>query len=58
MIKTLFIFVVFAAVFAGVIYLFREMTGKERWEVIKLVGYAMVCSLASILFLATLVVVF
>jgi hypothetical protein len=58
MIKTLVIFAILAAAFAFIIYLFREMTGKERWEVINLVGYAMVCSLASLLFLAAIVVAF
>ena len=58
MIKSLFMFAAFALLFAVAIYLFREMTGKERWEIIKIVGYAALCALISLAFLATVVVVF
>lgn len=58
MIKTLLVFVCISLVFAFAIYMYREMTGKERWEVIKIVGYASICSLFSLVFLAALVVAF
>lgn len=58
MFKTAIAFIGFALAFAIVIQLYRDMTGKERWEAVKTIGYAVGCSLASVLFLTALVVFF
>jgi hypothetical protein len=58
MIKSLIVFASLSAAFAFIIYLFREMTGKQRWEIIKVVGYSAICAFASLLFLAAIVVAF
>jgi hypothetical protein len=36
----------------------RQMTGKQQWQLTKLVGYATMCSLAAVVLLGIMVVLF
>jgi len=58
MFKTIIAFVGFAITFAIIIQVYRDMSGKERWDAAKTLGYSVVCALASIVFLTALVVFF
>lgn len=58
MFKTLIAFVGFAIGFAILIQLYRDMTGKEKWDAVKTIGYSLMCASASIVFLTALVVFF
>jgi hypothetical protein len=58
MFKTIIAFVGFAITFAIIIQVYRDMSGKERWDAAKTLGYSAVCALASIVFLTALVVFF
>ena len=37
---------------------FRQLSGKEQWQLTKLLAYATMCSLVAVVLLAGLVVVF
>ena len=58
MFKSIIAFVGFAIAFAIVIQVYREMSGKERWDAAKTLGYSALCALASLVFLTALVVFF
>lgn len=58
MIKTLIAFIGFAIGFALIIYGFRRLTGKEKWNTIKIVGYSLMCASVSIVFLFGIVLLF
>lgn len=51
------IIAVFAVFFFG-IDIFRKMSGKEKIDLTKLVGYSISCSLLTILAVATIVLLF
>jgi hypothetical protein len=58
MIKMLLIFgLLFAGFFMG-IQAVRTLNGKEAWVLTKTVGYSILCSLLTIVVLASIVVVF
>jgi hypothetical protein len=58
MIKMLLIFgLLFAGFFMG-IQAVRTLNGKEAWLLTKTVGYSILCSLLTIVVLASIVVVF
>ena len=58
MLKMVFIFFfVFGFFFFGLDF-FRKLTGQEKWELIKLLSYSLACSLATIVFLVSFVVLF
>jgi len=40
------------------IHTFRQLGGKEKWQLTKLLGYATMCSLAAVVLLGILVVLF
>lgn len=58
MIKMLAVFVLFWTAFAIGIDLFRKLSGKEKWELAKLIGYASLCALITIFFLSGIVILF
>ena len=58
MIKMLSVFLfLFVALYMG-IEVFRMMTGKERWQFTKTLSYSLVISLAVVLFLVSIVILF
>lgn len=58
MIKMLFAFLFFSVAFAIGIEAFRRLSGKEKWQVVKLLGYASVCAFVTIMFLSGIVILF
>jgi DMSO/TMAO reductase YedYZ heme-binding membrane subunit len=58
MIKMIMSFVFLFIIFYTGIEIFRKMTGKEKWEVAKTLSYSFAISLAVVVFLVLLVVVF
>lgn len=40
------------------IEIFRKMTGKEKWDIVKTISYSVAISLSVIVFLTVLVVLF
>ena len=58
MIKMITSFVCFWAAFAIGIDLFMRASGKEKFEFIKLMGYAIMCSVITVFFLAGIVFLF
>jgi len=58
MIKMLSVFLfLFVAFYMG-IEVFRMMTGKERWQFTKTLSYSLAISLAVVVFLVSIVVLF
>ena len=54
-------FLAFAIVFLMFFYgidFFRKMSGGEKWELAKLVSYSVACTIATIVFLVSFVVLF
>ena len=51
-----FIFV-FCLFFFGIDW-FRKLSGQEKWDLVKLVSYSLACSLATIVFLVSIVILF
>jgi hypothetical protein len=58
MIKMIATFFILFGIFYMGIEIFRMMSGKEKWEVIKTVSYSLLISLIVIVFLTILVVLF
>jgi hypothetical protein len=58
MIKGIATFIFLAAVFGFTIQTVRQMTGKEKWQLTKLLGYATLCSLLSIVAISFIVILF
>ncbi len=58
MVRGIIIFILLWACVAGTITAVRTLTGKEKWELTKLVGYSMMCALVAIVILSGIVVVF
>jgi hypothetical protein len=58
MIRVIFAFVVIFGLFFLGIRAVRDMTGKERWELTKLLTYSAFCAILTLGFLIALVVVF
>jgi hypothetical protein len=46
-----------AAIGLGIIA-FRQMSGKEQWQLTKLVAYATMCSLIAVVLLGIMVILF
>ena len=58
MIQILFMFgLLFGAFWIG-ISAFRKLTGLEKWELTKIVVYAILCAVLSILVLVGIVIIF
>ncbi len=58
MIKMLLAFVSLLVIFYTGIEIFRKMTGKERWNVVKTFSYAIVLSVVVIGFMIGIVILF
>ena len=58
MIKMLGVFLFLFGIFYMGIEIFRMMTGKEKWEIAKTISYSVAISLAVVVFLTILVVLF
>lgn len=58
MMKMIMAFVFLFIIFYTGIEIFRKLTGKEKWEIAKTVSYSVAISLAVIVFLVVLVVLF
>ncbi len=49
--------IIFLLFFFGIDF-FRKMTGGEKWELVKLVSYSVACTIGTIVFLVSFVVLF
>jgi hypothetical protein len=58
MIRVIIAFVVIFGLFFLGIRALRDMTGKERWELAKLLTYSAFCAILTLVFLIALVVLF
>jgi len=58
MIKMLMTFVFLFIIFYTGIEIFRKLTGKEKWEIVKTGSYSLAISLVVVLFLAGIVFLF
>jgi hypothetical protein len=58
MIRMFLIFTFITGLIALGITLFRELSEKERWTTVKVVGFAMMCSLLTCVLLAFIVILF
>lgn len=58
MIRAYLAFVIIALLCGFGITAFRQMTGKERWDVTKTVAFSLLCSILSLCVLVTLVILF
>lgn len=58
MIRVVLAFVIIFALFFYGIHAVRSMTGKEQWELTKLLTYSAVCAILTLVFLIALVVLF
>ncbi len=58
MIKMFITFISLTIIIGVSIDIFRRMTGKEKFNVIKLISYGALCSLITMLLLSTIVILF
>ena len=58
MIKMITMWLILSAAIAFGIMAFRQMSGKEQWQLTKLLAYATMCSLTAVVFLGIIVVLF
>lgn len=58
MIKMLMAFIVIFSLFFGGIIMFRQLTKKEQWNLIKTLGYATICALLTLLVIGLFVIIF
>lgn len=58
MIKILFFVALFAVAFGLAINAWQTLSGSERWNLTKIAGYAILCSLLSVVTLSTIVLFF
>jgi tellurite resistance protein TehA-like permease len=58
MMKIMFNFFMLALSFGLGISAFRRLSGKEQWNLTKLVAYSLFCAILAIVLLATIVVLF
>ena len=58
MIKMFTMWLILSAAIGFGIVAVRQMSGKEQWQLTKLLAYATMCSLVAVVLLAGLVVVF
>ena len=58
MIRMVLVFaLVFVAFWIGILA-FRNLTGKEKWELTKTIGYAIICAVLTMLVLVGIVIIF
>ena len=58
MIKIVSMWLILSAAIAFGIMAFRQMSGKEQWQLTKLLAYATMCSLTAVVLLGIIVVLF
>ena len=58
MIRVYLAFIILALLIGFGITAFRQMNGKERWDLTKTVAFSVVCSILSLCVLLALVVLF
>lgn len=58
MIKMVTMWLMLSAAVGLGIMAFRQMSGKEQWQLTKLLAYATMCSLVAVVFLGIIVVLF
>lgn len=58
MIRVILAFVVLFAMFFVGFHFLSTLSGKEKWELTKLIGYSILCSLLTIAAMVGLVIVF
>ena len=58
MIRMIFVFVLLTVLIAGSISSFRTISGKERWELAKLLAFSAGCSIIALMILIGIVVLF
>ena len=58
MIRVFFLFVLLVGAFWIGISAFRTLTGKEKWELTKIVVYATICAVLTLLVLIGIVILF
>jgi hypothetical protein len=58
MIRIILAWAILSALIAFLITMFRSLSGKQKWQLTKLVGYATMCSLIAVAILVGIVVLF
>jgi hypothetical protein len=58
MIKMFTMWLMLSAAIGFGIMAWRQLSGKEQWQLTKLVGYATMCSLVAVVLLGIIVVLF
>ncbi len=58
MIKMIMTFVFLFIIFYTGIEIFRKLTGKEKWDIVKTISYSVAISLSVVVFLVGIVVLF
>jgi hypothetical protein len=58
MIRMILAFIVVFLIFFFGIKMFTQLSGKEKWALTKLFAYSLVCAIITIMFLASIVVLF
>lgn len=58
MLKLYLTFIVFAVAIGFAVKILREMTGRERWHLTKLLVFSTLCSLAALVVMMLIVVLF
>jgi len=58
MMKMVLAFVIIFLIFFYGIDFFRKLNGGEKWELVKLVSYSVACTIATVVFLVSFVVLF
>jgi hypothetical protein len=58
MIKMFTMWLILSAAIGFGIMAWRQLSGKEQWQLTKLVGYATMCSLVAVVLLGIMVVLF
>lgn len=58
MIRVLFVFLIVFAIFFFGIQLVSKLSGKEKWQLTKIVAYSTMCALLATVSLIAIVVIF
>jgi hypothetical protein len=58
MVKVFAMWLILSAAIALGIMAFRQLSGKQQWQLTKLLGYATMCSLVAVVLLGIIVVLF
>ena len=58
MVRMFLIFLITSGIIYGGIEGFRALTGKQKWALTKSLGYSMLVSVLTVIFLTTIVILF